>query len=573
MIRLRPALLRHAPRLVGAAFFCLACTTALPQAQEGGTGGAEVKVAGDTQSSIGALSSETTGVTVHGTVLNSVTGQPIARALVSLDSNNFSTLTDNEGRFTFEAVPAGASEISCRRPGYGEVGGDGASRLTAIQVGAGMGELTLELAPLASITGQVLLSGEDPPEDLRVQLLQKHVRDGRGQWSNLRSAQVSSDGRFRFGNLQPGAYLVHVAVSLDPIPAPGLTPDNLLDKPRTGYVAVYAPGVADIAAAQVLTLAAGQQGETRVRVNRETFFPVTARVAGAPDNGRMTFSVAGGSLLGLPARYTRDDGLVHVLLPTGHYSLLGHSLGPSELSGQLDLDVRGAPVSGLTIALAPVSTVPVVIRRDFTASQGVQSVNPGVQVTLVREDSLSNGSVNVMHHVPAPDVDAYELTGVQPGQYWANAITYSGYIAAMSSGGTDLLRAPLAVNASGGADPIEVTLRNDYGSFSASLGGSLLGGETGSAAVAIGVIPKVYVHMEPTSSTGVERIELVPSGGQLQLTSVVPGDYLVFASAGRAPVEYRNPVVMASLVGAGQTVTVPAGGVASATLQKLVVIP
>jgi hypothetical protein len=30
---------------------------------------------------------------------------------------------------------------------------------------------------------------------------------------------------------------------------------------------------------------------------------------------------------------------------------------------------------------------------------------------------------------------------------------------------------------------------------------------------------------------------------------------------------------MASLVGAGQTVTVPAGGVASATLQKLVVIP
>ena len=572
MIRLRPALLPHAPRLLGAAFLYCVCTTALPQAQESGTGGVEVKVAGDTQSSTGALSSETAGVTVHGTVLNSVTGQPVARALVSLDGNNLSTLTDNEGRFTFAAVPAGASEISCRRPGYGEAGGGDRMR-TSVQVAEGMGELTLELAPLASITGQVLLSGDDPPEDLRVQLLQKHVRDGRGQWSNLRSAQVSSDGRFRFGNLQPGAYLVHVAVSMDPIPAPGLTPDSLLDKPRTGYVAVYAPGVADIAAAQVLTLAAGQQGETRIRVNRETFFPVTARVAGAPDNGRMTFSVAGASLLGLPARYTRDDGLVHVLLPSGHYSLLGHSLGPSELSGQLDFDVRGAPVSGLSIALAPVSTVPVVVHRDFTATQGAQGMNPGVQVTLSRGDSLSNGSVNVMHHVPSADVDAYELTSVQPGQYWANAITYSGYVAAMTSGGTDLLRAPLSVNASGGAEPIEVTLRNDYGSFSASLGGALLGGQTGSAAVATGVIPKLYVHMEPTSNTGVERIEPVPSGGQLQLTSVVPGDYLVFASAGRAPVEYRNPVVMASLVGAAQTVSIPAGGTASATLQKLVVTP
>ncbi len=525
------------------------------------------------QSSTSALSGETTGVSVHGSVVNSVTGQPIARALVSLDSNSLATLTDNEGRFSFAAVPAGASEISCRRPGFGEAGGSGDRMRTSVQVGEGMGEITLELAPLASITGQVLLSGDDPPEDLRVQLLQKHVRNGRGQWSNLRSAQVSSDGRFRFGNLQPGAYLVHVAVSMDPVPAPGLTPDNLLDKPRTGYVAVYAPGVADIAAAQVLVLGPGQQGETKVRVNRETFFPVTVRVAGAPENGRMTFSVVGGSLLGLPARYTRDDGLVHVLLPSGHYSLAGHSLGPTELSGQLDFDVRGAPLSGLAIALAPVSTVPVVIRHDFTSSQAGQSMNPGVQVTLSRSDSLSNSSVNVMHHVPAPDVDAYELTSVQPGQYWANAITYSGYVAALTSGGIDLLRAPLAVNASGGADPIEVTLRNDYGSFSASLGESLLGSGTAASTTTTGVIPKVYVHLEPTSSTGVERIEPVPSGGQLQLTSVVPGDYLVFASAGRAPVEYRNPVVMASLAGAGQTVTVPPGGLASATLQKLVVTP
>ena len=207
------------------------------------------------QSSNSTLSSETAGITIHGTVLNSVTGQPVARALVSLDINGLSTLTDNEGRFSFDNV-AGSSLITCRRPGYSEAGSandSGGDRVqTSIQVGAGMPALTLELQPQGAILGQVLLSGDDPPEDLRVQLLQKRIHEGFAQWSTVRTAPVTSDGRFRFGNLQPGSYLVHIAASIDSVPAP-LSP-SAMDQPRTGYVAAYAPGVPDMAAAQVIPL-------------------------------------------------------------------------------------------------------------------------------------------------------------------------------------------------------------------------------------------------------------------------------------------------------------------------------
>ena len=541
---------------------------------------AQEEPGGGQTSAAGALSGDVAGVAMHGRVLNSVTHQPIARALVTLEAYGRSVLTDNEGSFSFDGVPAGETTLTCRRPGYGEAGSGvdaGGDRVqTSIQVGAGMPALALELQPLASITGQLVLSGDDPPEDLRVQLLEKRIHEGRGQWTQVRTAQVSSDGHFRFGNLRPGSYVAHVAASMDPVP--GGTPDTALDRPRTGYVATYAPGVADMAGAQVLVLGPGQAGETKIRVNKEIYYPVTARVQGAPDNGRMTFAVQGGSLLG--PRYNRNDGFVHALLPSGHYVLTGHSFEPAEMAGEAEFDVRGGPVSGISIALAPVSTVPVVIRRDFTATQGVQysqGMNPGVQVTLAREGAVTNGSVNVMHRSPAADAEAYELNGLQPGQYWAGAMVYSGYVAAMTSGGANLLQEPLSVNTSGGAQPIEVTLRNDFGSVSALLGGTLAGGSAGEdggvGAGGLGIIPKLYLHLEPLSGTAVERIEPMPPGGQLQMTSVAPGEYLVFASAGRGPVEYHNPAVMASLASAGQSLTVAPGGTASATLDKLAVLP
>ena len=526
-----------------------------------------------------AQTSGETGVPVRGTVVNSVTRQPIARALVSLEGNGLAMLTDNEGRFAFDNVPAGAAVITCRRPGYGEAGSSGGAggdrTQTPVQVGAGMPEVTLELQPQAAIVGQVLLSGDDPPEDLRVQLLERRIREGHGQWSTVRVSSVTSDGRFRFGNLQPGAYLVHVATSMDPVPAP-FAPANL-DQPRTGYVATYAPGVGDIASAQVFTLSAGQQVESRIRVNRETYYPVTARVSGAPEGGpgsgmgRMGFSVSGGSLLGLPARYSREDGLVHALLPTGHYALSGHSYGPAELTGLAEFDVRGGPVSGLTIALTPVQKIPILFRRDFTSStQPVPAgMGPGAQVQLTREDSLPNGQGYSMVHPESAAPDTYELDGVQPGQYHVSGSPYVGYIAALTSGGVDLLREPLSVNSAGGSEPIEVSLRNDFGGVSASLGSSLLAGDEG----ALGAVRHIYVHLEPLPGPGVERVEQVNAGGQLQLTNVVPGDYVVFAALTRAPIEYRSVTVMASLSGVGQAVTVAPSGSANLTIDKLAVLP
>ena len=56
-----------------------------------------------------AAPSESPRITVRGTVVNSVTHEPVARALVYSPDNRFATLTDDQGRFEFVISPEAAA--------------------------------------------------------------------------------------------------------------------------------------------------------------------------------------------------------------------------------------------------------------------------------------------------------------------------------------------------------------------------------------------------------------------------------------------------------------------------------
>src|SRR5687768_6815956 len=56
---------------------------------------------------------------VRGRVVDARTGEPIAKALVSIRSHKIAAVTDASGRFTLSAVPAGPVEITVTTVGYG----------------------------------------------------------------------------------------------------------------------------------------------------------------------------------------------------------------------------------------------------------------------------------------------------------------------------------------------------------------------------------------------------------------------------------------------------------------------
>ena len=57
--------------------------------------------------------------TLNGAVLNSVTGEPISRALVRISGLVQRTaFTDAEGRFEIDGLPAGPVDVELQKPGY-----------------------------------------------------------------------------------------------------------------------------------------------------------------------------------------------------------------------------------------------------------------------------------------------------------------------------------------------------------------------------------------------------------------------------------------------------------------------
>ena len=70
------------------------------------------------------------GVPLAGRLLNSLTGEPIAGATVTIDELRRETTSAADGRFTFDNVPPGTYHLSVRGSGY-------SSRRTEVTAAAG----------------------------------------------------------------------------------------------------------------------------------------------------------------------------------------------------------------------------------------------------------------------------------------------------------------------------------------------------------------------------------------------------------------------------------------------------
>jgi TonB dependent receptor/Carboxypeptidase regulatory-like domain/TonB-dependent Receptor Plug Domain len=78
-------------------------------------------------------------VTLRGRVIDALSGEPIAKALVSIRTPKTDAITDSSGRFVLSGIPAGAAEIAVTTVGYGP------ARRT-VQAGADTEELEIRLS-------------------------------------------------------------------------------------------------------------------------------------------------------------------------------------------------------------------------------------------------------------------------------------------------------------------------------------------------------------------------------------------------------------------------------------------
>jgi hypothetical protein len=536
---------------------------------------------------------------ISGTVVNSVTHEPIGHALVLSPDERFATMTDNDGRFEFifPQAEAGQSAIgttsiggggssglgantrpyalTARKPGFLTDTGNPQHTLQSIQSGQ---DTTVPLVPEALIVGHVTLPTYEPPDHIQVELYRRQVQNGRAHWAQAGTETSRSNGDFRFAELSAGSYKILTRESLDRDPQASAPGGQMY-----GYAPIYFPNAKDFASAATIELTPGKIVHVDLSLVRQPYYRIRVPVANAPPGAPLgvNVSVQGRGGPGYSLAYNSREQAITGLLPSGSYRLDVGSYGPVSVSGALNFTVNG-PLEGAVLTVVPNSPIIVHVKEEFTSQEG-EGPGGGSGLDGNLHARVSGSHVNVFlepvddflprrgpSQRPPSDTreDSIVLENVQPGRYWVQVHTPRGYASSVTSGGVDLLRQPLVVPWGSSVAPIEVTLRDDHAQLEGTIEGATASsakfnttaGALGQTTTAV-ASANAHVYCIPLpDSPGRFADFFANPDGSFTSPPLPPGEYRLLAfSNAPAELEYENPEAMRAYEGKGPVVRLSAG--------------
>jgi hypothetical protein len=155
---------------------------------------------------------------IEGVVVRQGTSTPVARARVGIP--NAAILTDENGRFSFQNVPAGRYRLSATHNAYvvadaGKSTGNGAVEVT-VSSGQSIKGVVLALVPKGAISGRVVDKNGDPVTNATVQAMKYTYQDGHRILVPVDNARTNDRGEYRLFWLAPGPYVISAAPQESP---------------------------------------------------------------------------------------------------------------------------------------------------------------------------------------------------------------------------------------------------------------------------------------------------------------------------------------------------------------------
>jgi hypothetical protein len=256
---------------------------------------------------------------IRGRIVAADTGSPIRRVQVRAFSGEMresrATSTDAQGRFEFRDLPAGRWEIMASKAGFVSLRFGQRRPLEAgrpIELGEGetMAKADMALPRGGAITGKILDEFGDPVAGARVQAMRYRTVQGARQLGAMNGDSTDDTGAFRVYGLQPGDYYITA------YPQMGMFGGEESNDPTT-YAPTYFPGTANVAEAQRVTVAVGQDvtnvtfsllATKAVRVTGTVTDSKGERVANGFVMMQEVSEMSRGMFMGRPGGRLRPDG-------------------------------------------------------------------------------------------------------------------------------------------------------------------------------------------------------------------------------------------------------------------------
>lgn len=528
---------------------------------------------------------------ISGTLVDSVTGQPINHARVAIapvaQRDAFTTMvTGEDGQFKFGNITPGKYTLTAQARGHITESfnqHDGYSSSVVVGPELNSTGLLFQLPPEGSISGTITDEAGEPVRDAQVALYSTGISGGMDRTVLRGYARTDDQGFYRFGHLRKGKYLIgvsarpwyadHARVPPPPVitrtanggtigAVPGMSfgsvgsvPPTAGDRPPeqqqspldVAYPITFYPGVTEAESAGLITLAAGDKATANVSLQ-----PVPAlhiRIADSPQGGYVTLQkpVLDGQPMQVLSETRGMNGAIELVgVPPGHYSISTvrdfnpgqrRAGSPDALSGDIDLVENGSVERHQGMQSASLTAT--------VTAEGTGSLEGALILTLKR----GYGQVLEQNFFGSGDIEFSH--GLSAGMYEVSLRgTKSLYIKSMSATGARVSGRTLEVR---GGSPVK--LRVVVGEGEAELQGTALRNDKPFAGAMIVLVPA-----DPAHNLVLFRRDQSDSDGTFSLRDVVPGKYTLLALENGWDKEWTNPDVLKPYLPQGESVLVQPNG-------------
>lgn len=198
---------------------------------------------------------------VDGVVTNSITSEPVRKAVVTLHNGNhgfaYQAITDAAGHFHFDKVDPGLYSVGAARDGFSVQMPRGLrEKPLTVAEEQNVADVAVPLTPLAEAGGRVLDEDGEPIVLANVQALLTSYNEGRKQLIQVNAVRSNDVGEFQFVNLDAGRYYFRVSAPARPA---NLPPRTRMSHPEEAYPAIYYPTGVDLKQATAVNVGPGAQ--------------------------------------------------------------------------------------------------------------------------------------------------------------------------------------------------------------------------------------------------------------------------------------------------------------------------